>query len=189
KGELMEDVLAIVLANSRMPRPVRGDLLAQVASCRVGAEELIRVVERFGQQTFFDSVERMYEHGEAVVRAYIEQIPDGRYEATGYLDNNGLDDNPIAFDLAVEVDGSTIRVDFSQVPDAQKGPLNCPLPSTISCCRIAIAMLAGNSEAPNEGHFRPIEIVTRKGSMFHPVAPQPCYMYGWPLMSAMEAIY
>jgi N-methylhydantoinase B len=50
-------------------------------------------------------------------------------------------------------------------------------------------MLAGNSEAPNEGHFRPIEVVTRPGSMFHPVLPQPCYLYGWTLMSAFEAIY
>ncbi|MCZ8132849.1 MAG: hydantoinase B/oxoprolinase family protein [Steroidobacteraceae bacterium] len=189
RGELAEDILAIVLANSRMPRPVRGDLLAQVASCRVGAEELVRVVQRYGSRTFWNCVERMYEHGEAVVRAYVEQIPDGRYEATGHLDNDGIGDEPVHFKVAIEVAGSTVRVDFSDVPDARPGPLNCPLPSTVSCCRIALAMLAGNSEAPNEGHFRPLEVVTRPGSMFHPVAPQPCYMYGWPLMSAMEAMY
>jgi N-methylhydantoinase B len=189
RGELVEDIMAIVVANSRMPRPVRGDLLAQVASCRIGADEFVRVVQRFGSQTFWDCVERMYEHGEAVVRAFIEQLPDGRYEAQGHLDNDGLSEDPITFDLAVEVSGSTLRVDFSRAPDAQRGPLNCPLPSTVSCCRIALAMFAGNSEAPNEGHFRPIEIVTRPGSMFHPVSPQPCYMYGWPLMSAFEAIF
>jgi N-methylhydantoinase B len=189
RGELVDDIMAIVVANSRMPRPVRGDLLAQVASCRIGADELVRVVQRFGSQAFWNCVERMYEHGEAVVRSYIEQLPDGRYEAQGHLDNDGLSEDPITFDLAVEIRGSTLRIDFSRVPDARKGPLNCPLPSTVSCCRIALAMLAGNSEAPNEGHFRPIEIVTRAGSMFHPVKPQPCYMYGWPFMSAFEAIY
>ncbi len=189
RGELVEDIMAIVVANSRIPRPVKGDLLAQVASCRIGAEELVRVVERFGLPVFRDCVERMYEHGEAVVRSFIEQIPDGRYVATGHLDNDGLNDDPISFEIAVEIDGSTIRFDFSDAPDAQKGPLNCPLPSTVSGCRIAVAMLAGDSETPNEGHFRPMEIITRPGSMFHPVQPQPCYMYGWPLMSAQEAIF
>lgn len=189
RGELVEDIMAIVVANSRMSRPVRGDLLGQVASCRIGANELVRVVQRFGLQTFLDCIERMYEHGESIVRAYIEQLPDGRYEAQGHLDNDGLSEEPITFDIAVEISGSTFRVDFSRAPDALAGPLNCPLPSTVSCCRIALAMLAGNSEAPNEGHFRPIEIVTRPGSMFHPVSPQPCYLYGWPLTSAFEAIF
>jgi N-methylhydantoinase B len=189
RGDLADDILSIILANSRVPRPVRGDILAQVASCRMGADELIRVVQRFGSQTFWDCVERMYEHGEAVVRSYIDQLPDGRYEAQGHLDNDGLSDDPISFNIGVEVRGSTVRFDFSSAPDALKGPLNCPLPSTVSCCRIALAMLAGNSEAPNEGHFRPIEVVTRPGSMFHPVLPQPCYLYGWTLLSAFEAIY
>ncbi|MDB5058250.1 MAG: hypothetical protein JWO59_1722, partial [Chloroflexi bacterium] len=67
--------------------------------------------------------------------------------------------------------------------------INCPLPSTVSASRIAISMLAGSGESPNEGHFRPIEVVTRTGSMFHPLPPAPCFLYGWPAMQAMEAIY
>ena len=47
----------------------------------------------------------------------------------------------------------------------------------------------GSGEAPNEGHFRPIEVVTRPGSMFHPLPPSPCFLYGWPAMQAMEVIY
>ena len=90
---------------------------------------------------------------------------------------------------SLEVEGSSARVDFSDAPDAQDGPVNCPIPSTVSASRIAITMLAGGGEAPNEGHFRPIEVVTRPGSMFHPVCPAPCFLYGWPAMQAMEVIY
>jgi N-methylhydantoinase B len=50
-------------------------------------------------------------------------------------------------------------------------------------------MLAGSGESPNEGHFRPIEVVARPGSMFHPEAPSPCFLYGWPAMQSMEVIY
>jgi N-methylhydantoinase B len=123
------------------------------------------------------------------VRTYFEKLPDGRYVGQGQMDNNGLDDNPVPFEVAVEVDGSTVRVDFTNSPDAHPGPINCPIASTVSASRIAITMLAGSGESPNEGHFRPIEVIARPGSMFHPEAPSPCFLYGWPAMQSMEVIY
>ena len=89
----------------------------------------------------------------------------------------------------VEVDGSTVRVDYSNAPDPHPGPINTPIASTVSGSRIAIAMLAGGNEGPNEGHFRPLEVVARPGSMFHPLPPSPCFLYAWPTFQAMEAIY
>jgi len=91
--------------------------------------------------------------------------------------------------VVLEVDGSTVRLDYSNAPDARPGPINCPLASTVSTSRIAITMLAGGGEAPNEGHFRPLEVVTRPGSMFHPLPPSPCFLYGWPAIQAMEVVY
>jgi N-methylhydantoinase B len=190
RGRPDDDIHRMVLANCRFRGAVEGDLAAQVASCRVGARELVRLIERFGLDVFEACVERMIDHGEEVVRNFFKKIPDGTYRATAHLDNNGVDDRTIEFDITVTVQGTDVRVDFSGVPDAQPGPVNCPLPSTVSGARVAIAMLAGGAhEIPNEGHFRPLEVVTRPGSMFHPVEPQPCYLYGWPLMSAMEAMY
>lgn len=190
RGVLNEDVHRMLLANSRFAYAVEGDLNAQIASCHVGARELQRVVDRFGVDVFEACVERMLDHGEAVVRRFLERIPDGVYHARGFMDDNGIDAEPVEFEIAVEVSGSDVRFDFSRVPAASRGPINCPLPSTVSGSRVAIAMLAGGeNEIPNEGHFRSLTVVTRPGSLFHPVEPQPCYLYGWPLMSAMEAIF
>ncbi len=189
RGKLVDDIYRMVLANCRMPDAVAGDIQAQVASARVGANELVRVVDRFGSKTFDQCVERMYDHGEAIVRSFFERIPDGRYVGRGCMDNNGVDEEPIDFEIVVEVEGSTVRIDYSGVPDSQAGPINCPFPSTVSGSRVAMTMLAGGSEAPNEGHFRPLELITRPGSMFHPQSPAPCYLYGWSLVQAMEAIY
>lgn len=189
-GRANEDVMRMVVANSRFSKAVEGDIAAQVASCHVGARELLRVIDRFGYETFQACIERMFDHGEQIVREYIDKIPDGTYRATCHMDNNGLDDEPIEFEIVVSVQGSTVRLDFSNVPDAQRGPVNCPLPSTVSAARVVIAMVAGAAgEAPNEGHFRPVEVVTRPGSMFHAVEPQPCYLYGWPVIAAMEGAF
>jgi N-methylhydantoinase B len=54
---------------------------------------------------------------------------------------------------------------------------------------MALMMLAGGGDAPNDGHFRPIEVATRPGSMFHPLPPSPCFLYGWPFLQSTEAMY
>jgi N-methylhydantoinase B len=189
KGEKVRDIFKMVEANSRMPVGVLGDINAQIASVRVGAKELLRVVNRFGKEIFEYSVERMFDAGELVIRKYFENIDDGRYVGHGVMDDNGVDTDLIEFDVIVEVDGSTVRMDYSNAPDVQRGPINCPLPSTVSASRVAITMLAGAGEPPNEGHLRPVEVITRPGSMFHPLPPAPCYLYGWSAISAMEGIY
>ena len=149
---------------------------------------VVRLDRRVGNE--FAVVEvRMFDHGEAVVRSYFEKIPDGRYVGRGEMDNDGISDDAVPFEIVVSVDGSTVRLDYSRAPDAHVGPINCPIASTVSASRIAITMLAGGGEAPNEGHFRPIEVIARPGSMFHPGPPSPCFLYGWPAMQAIEVVY
>ena len=52
RGELVEDMYRTFLANSRVPKMVAGDLNALGAGVRTGAEELVRVVELFGLESF-----------------------------------------------------------------------------------------------------------------------------------------
>jgi N-methylhydantoinase B len=188
-GKQSDEIYRMLMANTRVPKMLAGDLNAEIVGVRAGAVALLGVIERHGLQTFRSSVERMFDHGEAVVRSYFEKIPDGTYVGHGEMDDNGITDEPVPFEVVMEVEGSTVRLDYSRTPDAQEGPINCPIPSTVSASRVAISMLAGGGEAPNEGHFRAIEIVTRPGSMFHPVTPSPTFLYGWPAMQAMEVVY
>jgi N-methylhydantoinase B len=189
RGELVTDIYRMLLANSRVPKFVAGDVNAEVIGVRTGAAAMLRVIERVGLETFETSVERMYDHGESIVRSYFEQIPDGTYVGDGVMDDDGISDTQVPFELTIEVKGSDIRVDYSKVPKANVGPINTPLPSTVSATRVAIAMLAGGGESPNEGHFRAIEVVTRPGSMFHALHPTPCFLYAWPTFQAIETIY
>ena len=121
-------------------------------------------------------LERVFDHGKAVVRSYFEKIPDGVYVGHGKMDDNGITSDELPFDVVLEVDGSTVRLDYSRAPDVQPGPVNTPIASTVSASRIAITMLAGGGESPNEGHFRPLEVIARPGSMFHPNPPAPCFL-------------
>ncbi len=47
-GKIQRDVLAILLANVRTPREREGDLMAQVAACRLGERRLQELLQRYG---------------------------------------------------------------------------------------------------------------------------------------------
>ncbi len=189
RGERQEDVYRILLANSRMPQAVAGDVAAMIATAKLGLDGLFRLVERHGAETFRRSVEAMFDHGEAVVRRLFERIPDGRYVGHAQMDNDGITDDPVPFTVAVEVSGSDVAFDFTQAPPAQRGPINCPRPMTVSASRIAIMSIAGGAESCNEGFFRPLDVRTARGTMFEPQPPAPVYLYGWPVIAAIDAIH
>lgn len=188
-GERVEDIFRMAIANSRVPGMVAGDISATVVGVRAGSDALVRLVERHGLASFRECVGRVYDHGEAIVRSFFVRVPDGRYVGRGEMDSNGVDDARVPFEVVVDVSGSTIRLDYSGAPPQQAGPINCPQPSTVSASRVAMAMLAGGGEAPNEGFFRAVEVVTRPGTLFHPLHPAPCFLYGWAGDQAMEAVY
>jgi len=188
-GQLVKDIYRIALANSRSPRAMRGDLHAQEVCVRVGHDALVRIISRFGLPTFRRAVETMYAQSERAIRGFFEAIPNGRYVGRSSLDNDGVTSERIEIEVAVEVAGSTLTVDFRGCPDSRPGPVNCPYPSTVSASRVAVMMLAGGGAEPNEGHFRPLNVLTRPGSMFQPESPAPCYLYGWATMQAIEAIF
>src|SRR5262249_23283382 len=118
QGEVERDLYRTILANSRVPKLVAGDLHAITVGVRTSATAVTRVGERYGRDTFRHSVERIFDHGEAVGRSYLQRIPDGRYAASGQLDNDGLDDEVVPFEVAGEVEGSTGRGDYTNAPDA-----------------------------------------------------------------------
>jgi len=189
RGEIDTEMYRLILANSRFPIWLAGDFNAQTAGVRAGAAAMARLVSRYGQDAFEASVERLLDHGEATVRRLLEAIPDGQYVGHGIMDNNGVTDDSIPFEVAIEITGSDVLLDFSNAPPQQPGPINCPLPSTVAAARIAIAALAGVGASSNEGHFRSISVKVRRGTLFYPIAPAPLFLYAWPMLQAIEVIY
>src|SRR5262249_61648737 len=129
RGELVPDIFRMATANSRVPKMVAGDINAEVVGVRTGAAALLRVVQRYGLDAFRESVERMFDHGEAVVRSYFEKIPDGRYVGHGVMDDNGITPDPGPVDGVLEGDGSTVRGRDTRARGARPRARQPPHPS------------------------------------------------------------
>jgi N-methylhydantoinase B len=188
-GKPVEELHRLLLANTRVPKQIAGDIAAGAAALNTGVREILRVMQRFGAERFATAVEHMLDHSEAQMREFIEGLPAGRYAATGKLDNDGITGDPVPLNLVVEVSGSRLCVDFSDAPDALAGPYNCPLPLTVSAARVAVAMLASRGEMPNEGHFRPISVITRAGSVYEPRPTAPSFLGFWTGLQIIDMIH
>ena len=189
-GELQDDLYRTLLSNSRLPNLLAGDLHAQIGAAQTGLAGLFRLIEKYGLDDFRGYVERIFDHAETIARSVFTAIPDGTYTAQGAMDNDGVNHELIPFEVVVTIDGDRCVVDYTGAPDEVGGPINCPRPTTVSVTRMALMSFfeqAGSS--PNEGLFRPIEILTRPGSLFEPRPPAPCFMYGWPGTVAAELIH
>ena len=189
KGELVEDIYKMCIANTRVPNSVAGDINAQVIGVRAGERALKKIVSKYGLNKFREATEAIFDAGEMIVKNYLKKIPNGEYKGSGQMDSNGVEEGLVPFDLKVIIEDEKVILDMSKAPPQQNGPINCPLPSTVSTARVAMSMLAGSNEAPNEGFFRPIEVITKPGTLFHPLSPAPCFLYGWPALQAIEVFY
>ena len=169
----------MILANSRVPTWLAGDVNANVGGVRTGTAALSAIVEKHGREAFDSAVTRIFAASERGVREFIEAIPDGRYVSQRMIDNNGLGlDASLSFEVAYEIEGSDLTIDLTGFPPQQPGPVNTPLPGAISAGRLGLAALTGVArESPDDGMFRPIHFRSIPGTIPHPVRPAPCFNF------------
>ena len=90
-GGRNEGVWAMIRQNVRKPDLLLGDLQSQIASLEVGAAALRRLATRYGADGMIEAGARILDMSEAAMRAAIGRMPDGTYEFTDWLDDDGID--------------------------------------------------------------------------------------------------
>ena len=99
RGRIVDDVMAMVLANVRTPDEREGDLTAQIAANRVAASRLLQTVTRYGRRQTLGYAAALQDYTERVVRAAIRAIP-GVISAGGASHLPRLD--PVAVPIVIE---------------------------------------------------------------------------------------
>lgn len=173
-GRMNEALLAVITANSRLPENARGDLMAQVAACQTGERRVSELIARYGVETLATALDAILDHGERLIRAEIEQIPDGTYTAEDWLDDDGLGGGPALLRIAVTVAGGEMTADFTGTGRQNPcGIANTVLAGTVSAVRMAVKCLTDPHLPANEGCYRPIRVVAPAGTFVNAQAPAP----------------
>lgn len=158
---------------SRTPEERRGDLAAQLAANRVGAERLETFVEKRGADQAQRLGTALQAYADRLMRDTIRSIPDGRYLAEDVMEDDGFDATMVPIRVAVTVSGNECVVDFSTSADQVPGPINAVRAIAVAATFYVFRALASESMPTNSGCLRPIRIVTRQGSIVDACYPSP----------------
>ncbi len=183
-GKRNDEVWRILRDNIRVSDLVVGDMEAQVAASRIGAERYVELIERYGLATIEAAAESLFDYSERLMRDAIAKVPDGEYSAKTFIDGYLSEDDPAYRDLpicaTIRVKGDEMEVDLTgtahQVPDR---PINMPLEGTVDVAiwlvlRSILLDTDVHGDIPqNAGLYRPITIVAPAGCLANPIFPAP----------------
>ncbi len=190
RGELVTDLWRTIEINTRFPHMLLGDINSQIAGCLRGKALIKELFERHGVATTRAAIAALWDRSELAARAAIRNIADGVYEASSFLDDDGITaGKPVPIGIKVTVAGDEIEVDFAGVADQLKGPFNSGREGGAeTAARIAFKYLVAPNEPANEGTFRPLRVTIPEGKFLNakPGAPLGCYSF--PLPTVIDTI-
>lgn len=181
EGKQSADVIAIIRANSRIPDMCIGDLEAQVAGLRVGAARVNRIIEKYGLDTYFATIDYVLETGYELALKRLKLLPQGRFHAEDLLDEGGLDDQPLPVHVSVEISETEFKVDFTG-NSPQLPSFNTTFPATVAAVRVVYMALLDPHARYNQGLVRPLQVIAPEGTVFNALPPAPVSVY-WEAMT------
>ena len=174
-GQRNTAVWQLILRNVRTPTERDGDLAAQLAAHATGEKRLAEIVARYGLDDAQAHAAALIEYAEKLTRAAIEQMPNGRYTFTDYLDNDGQSPDPLPITVTLTIAGANMVVDFAGTAPAVRGNLNAVpaiTESAVAYCVRCAAMALLQSDLPmNRGAFAPVSVRIPPGSLLDPHPP------------------
>lgn len=173
-GQIQQEVIDFVMLNSRTPAEREGDLGAQIAANRTGARRLREVIAQYDLDAYFATVAALLDYAERLMRANIAALPDGRYEFTDYLDDDGIHLGvSVPIQIAVTIAGDQATIDFTGSSKQVSGPINVPLNGTLATLFYCFKALVGSEIPSNHGIYRALNVTAPLGSIVNCTAPAP----------------
>lgn len=172
EGVLDREIYAIICSNIRVADQRIGDVKAQAAALAVGEERLNALLDRYGDDVVRDAIAELRVRAETQMRTLIDEIPDGNYSATAWVDSDGVVNEPLAIKLTVEKTPGHLRFDFSNSSPPCLGPMNSVLATTLSSVYLAMRHIF--PEVPiSAGAFVPLEVIRPEGTFLDAHYPRP----------------
>jgi len=184
------DIERLIVANSRTPELVLGDIRGQLGADRLGEKRLGELVGKFGQQNILACFDRLLDMSERKLKAAIAEWEDGRFEAERFVDDDGIDlEQPVRIHVVIEKRGDKLHFDFSGSADATKGPANIRPPLVQAACAYALISLIDPNMYVSSGLIRGFTLAARDGSVLNPRFPAPVNTYNPTIHALVDAIF
>jgi N-methylhydantoinase B len=174
-GELDETLYRVLKDNIRFPESSLGDMKSQMAACRLAARRMDELFDKYGRDTVLAAIRTIFAETETKCRNVVAQLPDGVYEASASIDDDGVNkDEPVPIHVKITIAGSDMTIDLSGCSAERKAAINS---RTLAGARVAYKALTGALDPVNEGSFNALKVIIPEGNIMMARFPAP--MAGW----------
>lgn len=171
RGErLNADLLEILLANTREPTQVEGDVHAVLTASAEGERRLIEMLEEFAIDDLEELGGYIIEQSYNATLDIIRALKPGVYSNKMTVDGYGA---PITLRATCTIEADKIKVDWAGTSPMSRFGINVvePYTSAYTCFGLRCALAP---EIPNNyGSLAPFEVTAPPGSILHAVRPAP----------------
>ena len=169
--QINRDIMDMILLNVRVPEESRGDMFAQVASCRVAGQHIVGLINRYGKENLLRHFDEVLDSSERRTRSIISGLPQTTVTHEGYMDNDGVSTERKRIRVRITVKEDSLHVDYTGTALETQGPLNVGLALAHCFAFMGVKAALDPSGHINSGCFRPIEVTAPKGTMLNASAP------------------
>jgi N-methylhydantoinase B len=160
----VEDLLTMIIQNSREPAMRLLDIKAQYAGTFVGEQRIKALAAKYGKAAIAEAMRESLDHSERLMRARIAEIPDGVYTAEDFIEPVGTAEL-VPVKVKITVAGDRMVFDYTGSGKQVRGGVNCPLSVTCNSTWFTVKAITDASIPINQGCYRPVEIIAPEGSI------------------------
>jgi N-methylhydantoinase B len=189
KGILNQAVWRILERNVRVPHMVLGDVQALLSAVKMGERDFLNLAAEYGLSPLLSYMTDILDTTERLTRSEIGRLPQGTWEFTDYIDNDGIDMRPIAIRAQVTISRSEVHVDFTGTSPQAKGSINPNFHYTKGQVYAVMKCLIDPEIQSNSGFFRAFKITAPPGCFVNPQHPAPVAARGLAGFRVCNAVF
>jgi N-methylhydantoinase B len=170
QGKLNEDLISVILANSRYPVEVRGDLLSLISANDTGARRLVDMMMEFNLTSLEPLAKHILTTSEKAARAAIRDVPEGEWSYEMPLDGY---EAPLLVKCKLAIKNGTVLLDYTGTSPASLYGINSPRTYSLAYSVFALKAVFAPHVPNNIGSLSVFDMITEAGSCVDPVRPSP----------------
>ena len=134
------------------------------------AERLLAICERYGGEIFGQVLARIVEVSESKLRARLQELPDGEWGHTSYIDYDGA---VYAIRVKMRKQADRLTLDFTESSPQAPAVANCTYSGLLAGVQAAVlAYLCYDIPMCPAGILRPVEIIRKREPSSTPHGPR-----------------
>lgn len=174
KGEYNEDLITLVMHQTRKPDWCRADLNALIASCRVAARRVIELSDRFGDDLYVAATDELLARNHRAMKTLIaSSIGIEPVSFEDFICDDGMGFGPYRIRCTMHREGERVVLDFAGTDPQSDASINFYLNENMFKMFFGIYMIMVFDPAIlfNDGFYDLIEVRIPEGSLLKPKFP------------------